>query len=219
MAETRNAGARVVPSNQVNIGVIGAKGMGWSDARSHLCIPGVNVVGIADVDRSVLAERSRELESTRRKAPQNFDDYRRILERQDIDAVIVGTPDHGYCLAMTDGVGAGKHVFVINPFANTIEKCRVMRAPARRSVKVVQVGRWQRSSTNYASAIAYVRTGKLGRIRAVKVWAYQGWMKPVPVQPDGGAPDGVNYDMWLGGRSTRTASTAISAGSGMMAAD
>ncbi len=198
LGDAQSAASRVAPSDQVNIGVIGAKGMGWSDARSHLRIPGVNVVALADVDRNVLAERTKDMTGMGKPAPQNFDDYRRMLERKDIDAVIVGTPDHWHCLAMTDAVSAGKHVYVEKPIANTIEECRVMQAAAKRSGKMVQVGQWQRSGPHYESAIAYVRSGKLGRIRVVKVWAYQGWMKPVPVQPDGAAPAGVNYDMWLG---------------------
>ena len=73
-----------------------------------------------------------------------------------------------------------------------------MQGAAKRYGKMVQVGQWQRSGPHYERAIAYVRSGKLGQIRLVKTWAYQGWMKPVPVQPDGPAPAGVNYDMWLG---------------------
>ena len=189
---------RVAPSDQINFAIIGANGMGWSDARSHLRIPGLNCVAIADVDARVLATRTRDLEAMGRKAPQLFGDYRKLLERKDIDAVIVGTPDHWHCLAMVDALSAGKHVYVEKPIAHTIEECQVMQAATKRYGKMVQVGQWQRSGTHYENAIAYVRSGKLGRIRVVKVWAYQGWMKPVPVQPDGAAPAGVNYDMWLG---------------------
>ena len=189
---------RVAPSDQVNVAVIGAKGMGWSDMRSHLKIAGVNCVAIADVDRSVLTERSENLRSLRGTAPRLYDDYRKMLEWKDIDAVIVGTPDHWHCLAMTDALSAGKHVYVEKPIAHTIEECRVMQAATRRAGKMVQVGQWQRSGTHYANAIDYVRSGKLGKIRVVKVWAYQGWMMPVPVQPDSAPPAGVNYDMWLG---------------------
>ena len=74
-----------------------------------------------------------------------------------------------------------------------------MLAAARRSgERIVQVGQWQRSGPQYAEALEYVRSGKLGNIRVVKVWAYQGWMKPVPALPDAPAPAGVDYDMWLG---------------------
>jgi predicted dehydrogenase len=189
---------RVAPSDQLNIAVVGARGMGWSDARSMLRVRGVNLVALADVDRNVLAQRTTDAATLGQQKVQSFDDYRRMLERKDIDAVIVATPDHWHCLAMTDCVSAGKHVYVEKPIANTIEECQIMQSAARRSGKIVQVGQWQRSGPHYESAIAYVRSGKLGRIRLVKVWAYQGWMTPVPVRADSVAPSGVNYDMWLG---------------------
>jgi predicted dehydrogenase len=189
---------RVAPSDQLNMGIIGAKGMGWADMRSHLKVAGVNCIAIADVDRSVIAQRTADVTALGKPAPRGYDDYRRMLEQNDLDAVIVATPDHWHCLAMTDAVSAGKHVYVEKPIANTIQECRIMQAAAKRSGRMVQVGQWQRSGPHYANAIDYVRSGKLGRIRVVKVWAYQGWMKPVPVQPDSAPPAGVNYNMWLG---------------------
>lgn len=192
------AGRRVAPSDQLNVGVIGANGMGWSDMQSHLKIAGVNCVAIADVDASVLTRRTADLAAMGRKAPATYGDYRKLLESKDVDAVIVATPDHWHCLAMVDALAAGKHVYVEKPIAHTIEECRVMVAAAKRYGKMVQVGQWQRSGPHYERAIAYVRSGKLGQIRLVKTWAYQGWMKPVPVQPDSAPPPGVNYDMWLG---------------------
>ncbi len=195
-AESRRA--RIAPSDQVNVAVIGAKGMGWGDMRSHLKIPGVNCVAIADVDSRVLTDRAEGARKIRGTVPRVYEDYRKMLESKDIDAVIVGTPDHWHCLAMVDSLSAGKHVYVEKPIAHTIEECQLMQAATRRYGKMVQVGQWQRSGTHYANAIEYVRSGKLGRIRLVKVWAYQGWMKPVAVQPDSAPPAGVNYDMWLG---------------------
>ena len=189
---------RVAPSDQVNVGVIGAKGMGWSDMRSHLKIPGVNCVAIADVDRSVIETRTRDAITLSGKTPRSYDDYRRLLESKDIDAVIVGTPDHWHCLATVDALSAGKHVYVEKPIARTFDECRVMQAATKRYGKMVQVGQWQRSGPHYESAIAYVRSGKLGKIRVVKVWAYQGWMKPVAAVPDAPVPAGVNYERWLG---------------------
>ncbi len=189
---------RVAPSDQLRFGIIGANGMGWSDARSLLKTDGASCVAIADVDHGVLDRRGADLVRLGGAKPQLYEDYRRLLERQDVDAVIVATPDHWHCLAMVDALRAGKHVYVEKPIAHTIEECRIMQAATRRYGRMVQVGQWQRSGPHYEEAITYVRSGQLGRIRLVKVWAYQGWMKPVPVQPDGPAPDGVNYDRWLG---------------------
>ena len=194
---------RVSPSDEVNVGVIGANGMGWSNMQSLLKVPGVNCIAVADVDASVLVRRGADVVALGRKAPRTHGDYRRMLESADVDAVIVATPDHWHCLAMVDSLAAGKHVYVEKPIARTIQECQVMQAAAKRYGKIVQVGQWQRSGPHYGRAIDYVRSGKLGQIRLVKTWAYQGWMKPVPVVPDGPAPAGVNYDMWLGPAPSR----------------
>lgn len=191
-------GRKVAPSDQVNLAVIGAKGMGWSNMRSHLKMSEVNCIGIADVDKSVLDQRMKDVSDLRGKAPKGYEDYRKMLDDKDIDAVVIGSPDHWHCLMMADAVDAGKHVYVEKPLANTIQECQLMQALAKKHGKVVQVGQWQRSGTHYEKAIEYVQSGKLGQIRLVKVWAYQGWMKPVPVLPDGPVPAGVNYDLWLG---------------------
>jgi predicted dehydrogenase len=189
---------KISPSDRLNFAVIGCKGMGWSDMNAHLKIPNVHCVGLADIDESVLEQRSKDVEDQRGKKPKVYRDYRKMLEDKDIDAVIVGTPDHWHCLNLIDSLSAGKHVYVEKPIANTIEECNLMVKAQQRYGKLVQVGQWQRSGSQYAEAIDYVKSGKLGQIRLVKTWAYQGWMKPVPVLPDGPVPQGVDYDMWLG---------------------
>ncbi|PRY90518.1 Gfo/Idh/MocA family protein [Mongoliibacter ruber] len=194
----RNLANKISPSDTINFAVIGCKGMGWSDMNAHLKIPNVNCIALADIDESVLAQRSTDVENQRGKKPKVYSDYRKMLENKDIDAVIVGTPDHWHCLNLVDSLSAGKHVYVEKPIANTIEECNLMVKAQERYGKMVQVGQWQRSGSQYAQAIDYVKSGKLGQIRLVKTWAYQGWMKPVPVVPDGPVPQGVDYDMWLG---------------------
>jgi predicted dehydrogenase len=201
-AAPRAAGAQeapktTAPSDRVRFGVIGCKGMGWADMRSALKTEGVECVALADVDQSVLDERAKE-PALAGRAPRLYRDYRKLLEDKDVDAVIVGTPDHWHCLILTDALAAGKHVYCEKPLANSIAEARAMVAAARRSSRLVQVGQWQRSAPQYQEALQTVRSGVLGNIRLVKVWAYQGWMKPVPVLPDTAPPSGVDYDMWLG---------------------
>ena len=193
----------VAPSDKIRMGLIGCKGMGWTNMRNHLAIDEVECVALCDVDQSVLDERTMNVEEIQGKKPEQYRDYRKLLERQDIDAVIIGTPDHWHCLMMVDAVDSGKHVYVEKPIANTIEECNIMTAAADRTGKLVQVGQWQRSGFHYRHALNYVRSGKLGNIRLVKVWAYQGWMEPVPVLPDSPVPNGVDYKMWLGPAPTR----------------
>ncbi|WP_247236234.1 Gfo/Idh/MocA family protein [Telluribacter sp. SYSU D00476] len=190
---------RVSANDKLQLGVIGCNGMGWSDLRSHLQLSDVECVALADVDQSVLDKRAVDVEKIQGKRPALYKDYRKMLENKDLDAVIIGTPDHWHCLALTDSLSAGKHVYCEKPLANSIEECNIMLSAAKRyNNKMIQVGQWQRSGSHYEKAIEYVRSGKLGNIRLVKVWAYQGWMNPVPVRPDSAPPAGVDYDLWLG---------------------
>ena len=189
---------KVWASEKVNFGVIGCKGMGWSDMRSHLLMDDVDCIALCDVDQSVLDERASQVTEARGNKPKTYGDYRKLLKNKDIDAVIIGTPDHWHCRMMVDALEAGKHVYVEKPIANSIQECNIMLAAAKKHGKIVQVGQWQRSGDHYQKALAYLKTGVLGNIRLVKVWAYQGWMKPVPVLPDSSPPAGVDYKMWLG---------------------
>ncbi len=189
---------KISPNEQINFGLIGCKGMGWSNMNSHLLLPEINCVALADIDQNVLDQRSANVEELRGTKPKQYKDYRKMLEDPDIDAVIIGTPDHWHCLNLIDSLEAGKHAYVEKPLANSIEECNLMVKATEKYGKMVQVGQWQRSGSQYEQAIDFVRSGKLGNIRLVKTWAYQGWMKPVPVKPDGQAPQGVDYNMWLG---------------------
>ncbi|MGY6521214.1 MAG: Gfo/Idh/MocA family protein [Mongoliitalea sp.] len=189
---------RVPASDQLNVGVIGCKGMGWSNMSALLKNPAVNCIALADIDQQVLAQRSEDVVKARGKKPTLYGDYRKMLESKDIDVVVIGTPDHWHCLNLIDALDAGKHAYVEKPLANSIEECQLMVKATEKYGKLVQVGQWQRSGSQYSQAIDFVKSGQLGNIRLVKCWAYQGWMKPVPVKNDSPIPSGVDYNMWLG---------------------
>lgn len=189
------------PSDRINVAAIGINGMGWADLTAALKHPAARCVALCDVDKSVLDKRAASL--TNQGKVDTYGDYRKILDRKDVDAVFIGTPDHWHCLIMTEACAAGKDVYVEKPVGNSIVECATMVAARDRYDRVVQCGQWQRSQKHFADAVAFVKSGKLGKIRLVKAWAYQGWMKPVPVQPDGNPPPGVDYTQWLGPAQTR----------------
>jgi predicted dehydrogenase len=93
---------------------------------------------------------------------------------------------------------AGKHVYCEKPLSNSVEEIELMKKATQKYNKVVQIGQWQRSDPHWQDAVAYVHSGKLGMIRTVRAWSYQGWMKSIPVLPDEPVPAGVDYDFWLG---------------------
>jgi len=191
---------KLSPANQINIGAIGINGMGWSNVVAALKQPGVNLIALCDADKNVLDKRMVELgklnvESSKVKT---YTDYRKLLEQKDVDAVIIGTPDHWHALMMIDACQAGKDVYVEKPVGNSIVECRAMVAAQKRYNRVVQAGQWQRSQQHFKDAVDFVYSGQLGNIRTVKVWCYQGWMKPGPTVPDSAPPAGVDYKAWLG---------------------
>ncbi|RFS18739.1 gfo/Idh/MocA family oxidoreductase [Chitinophaga silvatica] len=192
----------VAPSDRLNVAAIGINGMGWADLTSLMKVPGVQCVALCDVDKNVLDKRVAELAQKGIKV-KAYSDYRRLLEDKDIDAVVIGTPDHWHCLQMTDACSAGKDVYVEKPMGNSIIECRSMVAAQKKYGRIVQVGQWQRSQQHFRDAIDFVHSGKLGQIRLVKAWAYMGWMNSVPVKPDGPAPAGVDYKSWLGPATMR----------------
>jgi len=191
--------APVSASDKVKVALVGGNSMGWSDLESFLKNPDVECVAICDVDRDVLNRRADNVVKLGRPVPKLYVDYRKMLENKDIDAVIVGTPDHWHCLIYCDALSAGKHVYVEKPIGNSIAEINVMQKAAKKYNKqLVQVNQWQRSQPHFVDAINYLKSGKLGRVRMCKAWSFVDWKSAIPKVQDSAAPEGVDYDMWLG---------------------
>ncbi len=193
----RKASQKIGANDTLVIGAIGINGMGWSDTKALLNIPGVKLAAICDVDQNVLEKREAEMKAQGVRV-KTFTDYRKLLEDKEIDAVVIGSPDHWHALMMIHACQAGKHVYVEKPIGNSVGECQAMVAAQEHYGTVVQVGQWQRSQQHFQDAVNYLATGVLGPIRTVKVWCYQGWMRPDPIVPDSAPPKGVDYQLWLG---------------------
>ncbi|MGA0966087.1 MAG: Gfo/Idh/MocA family protein [Flavobacteriaceae bacterium] len=189
--------AFVGANDRIRIGTIGINGMGWSDTKSLLKIPGVELAAVCDVDQNVITKRMTELGEAGKKV-KTFTDYRALLDQKNIDAVVIGTPDHWHALMMIHASEAGKHVYCEKPIGNSIGECNAMVKAQQSYGNVVQVGQWQRSQQHFQDALAFIDTGVLGPIRTVKVWCYQGWMRPAPIVPDSAVPSGIDYKSWIG---------------------
>lgn len=188
------------PAEKVTVALIGCRSMGFNDLVSFLK-EGNNVecVALCDVDSKVLEDKAAEVEKLTGKRPQVFADFRKVLDNPDIDAVIIGTPDHWHAIMTIMALQAGKHVYVEKPMAHSIEECYAMvAAQAKYPNLKVQVGMWQRSSKHWFEASDVVKSGVLGDIHLVKAWIYKGYDTPYPVMEDSEAPSTVDYEMWLG---------------------
>ena len=195
--------SNVSANDKINVAVIGCRNMGWSNLVDFLPINEVECVALCDIDKSVLDNRTAELEKMGRKKPALYADYRKLLESKDVDAVIIGTPDHWHCLHMVDACAAGKDVYVEKPIANSIAECDAMVAAAKRYNRVVQVGQQQRSSGHWKEMVEYLRSGTLGTIGRVHIWANFTYAAVTP-RPDSAVPEGVDFETWLGPAPART---------------
>jgi predicted dehydrogenase len=185
-------------NDRITVALIGARNMGWGDLEDILKQENVECKTLCDVDDSVLAEKAAALQKMGRKKPLLVKDYREVLEDKDIDAIIVGTPDHWHCLPTVEACEAGKHVYVEKPLANSVGEINVMLDAAKKYKSLVQVGQQQRSGAHWKKAIEFVKSGKLGTIRQVKFWAnFNYGAGNIPV-PDSDPPEGVDYNRWLG---------------------
>ena len=189
----------IMPSDRVNIGVIGLNGMGWANAATAMRLPGVVIAALCDIDTTVIDGRIAELKSKNVDTSKIaiYSDYRKLLENKDVDVVIIGTPDHWHALQMIHACQAGKDIYVEKPVGNSIVECNAMVAAQEKYGRAVQAGQWQRSQKHFGDAVDFVHTGKLGAIRNVKVWCYS-QSTPMQPKPDAPIPAGVDYKTWLG---------------------
>jgi predicted dehydrogenase len=186
------------PSDIVNVGLIGCKGMGFAVLQKHLAFEDARCVAMCDVDENILNERAAEVEKTYGQKPAKYDDFRKLLENKDVDAVIISTPDHWHCLPMIYACEAGKDVYVEKPMANSIEECNLMVKAANKYKQVVQVGQQQRSGVMWGDIMKTIKSGSLGKLRKVEIWGNFNYGVGAKKVPDSPVPKGVDYNFWLG---------------------
>jgi predicted dehydrogenase len=190
--------AAVAPSDRVRIGLIGCGGISVADTNAFLAHPESEIAVVCDVDDERIARTSARLAKLRGKTPEAVKDYRRVVDRKDIDVCLICTPDHWHALPTIAACQAGKDVYVEKPLATSIGEGRLMREAARKYGRVVQMGTHWRSGPHYREAVEMVQAGKIGKVRQVRCWAYLDWVTDCGTPPDGPVPAGVDYDMWLG---------------------
>ncbi len=192
----RAAGAR--PSDRIRVALIGSGGMGRGDLATFFKFDDVDCPVLCDVDDAMLAKGVELVEKHAGKRPDTVKDFRRVLDRKDVDALIVATPDHWHALPTVLACQAGKDVYVEKPLATSIAEGRAMLTAAQKHNRVVQMGTQWRSGTHWAEAVEMVRSGKLGKVGLVRGWAYHDWLGNIGNPLDGLPPAGVDYDLWLG---------------------
>lgn len=186
------------PSDKINVALIGCRNMGFGILQHHLDTGLVNCAALCDVDQNVLSEKADAVKNKYNQSPELYGDYRKVLERKDIDAVIIGTPDHWHCLMTVDACSAGKDVYVEKPMANTIGECNIMVKASNRYTRIVQVGQQQRNGKVFIDSMNLIKSGEIGTLRKVNIWANFNYGLGTTLVDDSSVPVGVDYNMWLG---------------------
>ncbi|HET8547495.1 MAG TPA: Gfo/Idh/MocA family oxidoreductase [Bryobacteraceae bacterium] len=188
--------AAVRPSDRIRVGVIGCGGMGRMDLADFRRQPDVDIAAVCDVFQPN-TERAREAAGGKAEA---YSDFRRVLDRRDIDAVVIATPDHWHALMTVLACDAGKDVYVEKPVSHNVREGRLMVDAARRNRRIVQIGLQQRSGSHFQRAVRAVQEGRIGRVHFAQCWNHTGAADPkgMGFPKDTAPPADLDWDMWLG---------------------
>jgi predicted dehydrogenase len=181
------------PNERPGIALIGCGGMGTGDARNASRYG--DLVAVCDVDRAHTDRAVGRLEKDGKK-PEVYSDFRKLLERKDVHAVINGTPDHWHSLINIAAAKAGKDIYSEKPLTLTIDEGKHVVRAVRDHKVVLQTGTQQRSSQRFRMACELVRNGRIGKLKEVTVWLPAG-VRGGPFKTQA-VPEHLNWDFWLG---------------------
>ena len=188
------------PSKTIRVGLIGTGWYGKSDLFRLIQVAPVDVVALCDVDKNLLKEAGNMVSQRQqsKKVPRLYNDYRKMLGENQMDIVLIGTPDHWHALITIDAIKAGAHVYVQKPISVDVLEGESMVAAARKYNRVVQVGTQRKSTPHLIDAKKnIVDAGLLGKIAHVEMCCYY-HMRNNGNPPVQAVPDYFDYDMWTG---------------------
>ncbi|WLD12707.1 Gfo/Idh/MocA family protein [Planctellipticum variicoloris] len=175
---------------------IGLRNQGWAITSKSFKF--ADFAALADVDANVLGDYVEKVEKAQGKKPDAYKDYRKILDRKDIDAVMIATPDHWHTKIAVEAMYAGKDVYCEKPLTLTIDEGKLIEKVVKETGRVFQVGTMQRTEIDqrFLQAIALIRDGRIGTVK--KVTCGINGMEASPVIPEAPVPEGLDWDFWLG---------------------
>mgnify|MGYP005865709533 CR=1 FL=1 len=182
-------------NDRIRLGVIGCGGRGSGLAKQFQGLSDVEIVALCDADTDHMEKLARSLKSK----PALIQDYRKLLERDDIDGVIIASPNHWHALHTIHACQAGKDVYVEKPVTHRLEEAAPMIAAAEKYDRIVQAGTQNRSDKGLIEAFDFIQKGEIGKITAIRGLCYRnrqsiGAKRDTPLTP----PATCDYDLWLG---------------------
>ena len=197
-------GGRPAPSDRITLGCIGVGDQGRHNMRRFLRLDGIQVLAVCDVDRKRLHRARDTVESHYSGKARGghyrgcdvYNEYEKLLDRDDIDAVSIATPDHWHAVGAIAAARAGKDIYCEKPLALTVAEGRAICDAVERYRCIWQTGSWQRSRRNFRFACELVRNGRIGKLHTIRIGLPLGRVggspEPMPV------PEELDYDLWLG---------------------
>ena len=191
-------GRAAPPNSRINLACIGVGGQGSGNMNALRQDERVQVTAICDVDRG---HCERALRACGLDASAGYNDFRKVMAREDVDAVMIATPDHWHSIITVAAARAGKDIYCEKPLASSIGESRFVSDVIRAEKRVLQCGTWRRSGVYSRMACEWVRNGYIGELRKVEVgvpgkFAIRGGFSGL--EEPGEVPDGFDYKMWAG---------------------
>lgn len=187
------------PSERITMGLIGSGGQGTSNMAGFLAFKDVQMVAIADVDKSH-REAAAAIVNTQYGNTDCtlYNDFRELNDRADIDAVIIGTPDHWHALNAIDAIKKGKDTYVQKPLTWSVQEGRALCEAVKKHNRILQTGSQQRSNDRFRQACELVRNGRIGTLKYVNIGIPDNNKTCEPTWSPEPVPEGFDYNFWLG---------------------
>lgn len=199
-------GGKVSPNERIGLGFIGVGRRGLALLRDFRRFPDVDIVAVCDVYRKRV---DRAVAATGGKAA-GYKDFREVLDRKDVDAVVIATPPHWHALISVFACEANKDVYCEKPMCLTVTEAKAMVKAAERYKRVTQIGTQIHAGQNFRRVVEIVRSGVLGTITFVRVFVTQNMTpKGIGNPPDTEPPAGLDWDMWCGPAKWRPFNPAV----------
>jgi len=197
----RQGFARTYQANdKLNIGVVGVAGRGGDNLNG---VQGQNIVALCDIDDNNLAAAAK-----RFPGAKTYNDFRKLLEQKDIDAVVCSTPDHTHAVVAIAALKAGHHLYCEKPLAHSVYEVRAISDTAKRLKRVTQMGTQIHAEPNYRRVVELLQSGAIGKVKEVHVWVDRVWSGNGKAPETPPVPPNIHWDLWLGPAHERPYSPA-----------
>src|SRR6266850_496037 len=177
-------------NDKLNLGIVGVANRAAANLKG---VSSQNIVALCDVDDNYLGAAAQKY-----SAAKTYSDFRKLLDRNDLDAVVVSTPDHIHAVATVMALSRGLHVYCEKPLTHTVSEARIVAQTARKHKRVTQMGTQIHAEKNYRRVVELVQSGAIGPVREVHNWVGSVWAGRPLATEKLPTPAYLHWDLWLG---------------------